>query len=72
MIDVDNPVVEFNALDRCDGCGAQAVWLAVRDDLSELKFCNHHYAASEQNLLDEGWKLIGDGEQMERLAKVNA
>jgi hypothetical protein len=33
----------LNATDRCDRCGAQAVYVATRPGYSELLFCNHHF-----------------------------
>lgn len=66
MIDTKNPVIEFNAQDRCDRCGAQALMSAARDGL-ELLFCKHH--AEQYNLaleLDD-WTLAYDVAGLEKL-----
>lgn len=34
--------------ERCDDCGAKAVWLVYFTD-SELAWCNHHYVKFESN-----------------------
>lgn len=59
MIDTKNPVVEFNAQDRCDRCGAQAYTSASKDGL-ELLFCAHHTKRHGPVLEAEGWKLAFD------------
>lgn len=80
MIDMDHPVVEFNALDRCDAsalglngvkgsCGAQAVTLAQRDDMpTELLFCLHHRKKFVEALRQDEWDIIDDDEAISRLA----
>lgn len=64
MIDEDFPLLEFTANDRCDGCGAQALVLATHAEHTDLLFCRHHYKASRDHLMDEGWALIEDYEAM--------
>jgi hypothetical protein len=39
--EVQTPVVELNATDRCDECGAQA-YIRVELASGELLFCGHH------------------------------
>lgn len=71
MIDLENPVLDFSAMDRCERCGAQAVTLAYHEKFGDLLFCAHHRRDYEKKLLDDGWLLIDDAAQMEKLvAKV--
>jgi hypothetical protein len=36
-------ITQFNALDRCDRCGAQAyLEVEIRNGLPPLMFCGHH------------------------------
>lgn len=67
MIDVDNPVIELTAADRCESkCGAQAVVLARNEDIDhEMLFCAHHARDHRDKLLDLGYALITDGVQAE-------
>ena len=70
MIDADHPVIELTALDRCDGCGAQAVMVAKHSELNaELLFCDHHRREKncEYKLLDAGWELTHDYIILEKL-----
>lgn len=70
MIDKDLPLIEFSALDRCDGCGARAYSAARRDDVpQELLFCLHHRNKNEHDLLDQGWEIIDGTEALEMLAE---
>lgn len=69
MIDKDLPLIEFSALDRCDGCGARAYSAARREDMpQELLFCIHHRKQHEYALLDQGWEIIDGTEALEFLA----
>lgn len=67
MVDIDNPVLDFTAMDRCDRCSAQALCLAQHEKFGELLFCGHHIRETEEALLDAGWELIYDGQQLELL-----
>jgi len=67
MIDLENPVLVFNALDRCDRCGAQAYTAAQKDGFVDLLFCLHHRREFEWPLLDDGWTIVDDYEAIERL-----
>lgn len=66
MIDTNNPSIEFNALDRCDRCPAQAYVSYAKEDL-DLLFCLHH--ANQHNLALEvsGWTASYDYAGIERL-----
>lgn len=72
MLDMDNPLLEFTAHDRCDRCGAQAYTIASREDMpSDLLFCLHHRKANYNALLEDGWEVIDDYEAISRLADNN-
>lgn len=66
MIDEKSPVIEFTAMDRCDGCGAQAYTLARRDN-SELLFCANHSRRARQKLFDDDWEIIDDASGLEAI-----
>lgn len=66
-MDSDLQMVEFTALDRCDGCGAQAYHRAQREGNSDLLFCIHHMKAGRTKLLDQGWTIIDDFDSLEIL-----
>lgn len=68
MIAEEAPLIEFNAHDRCDRCGAQAYTLASHEDFGELMFCLHHRKRHSDSLLDEGWTIVDDYEALSRLA----
>ena len=67
MVDIDNPVLDFTAMDRCSRCGAQALALAQHEEFGEFLFCGHHMRDHEDFLLDSGWEIIWDGQQLELL-----
>lgn len=67
MIDFDNPVIAFSALDRCDRCGAQAYSVAQKDGKADLLFCLHHRKEHFDALLDDEWTVTDDYEGMESL-----
>jgi hypothetical protein len=65
----DLAVIVFTAADRCDRCGAQAYFLAQRDDVAaDLLFCGHHGSEHTETLLIEGWTVISDHAGLEQLA----
>lgn len=68
MVDTELPMIEFTANDRCDRCGARAITICQHDEYGELLFCGHHRREHAQNLIDEGWTIVDDYEEMERLA----
>lgn len=68
MVDTELPMIEFTAHDRCDRCGARAISMATHDEHTELLFCGHHRREHAQMLMDEGWTIVDDYEQMEQLA----
>ena len=68
MINEDSPLIEFNAHDRCDRCGAQAYVSASREDAGELLFCGHHFNKYESALDQDGWDINIDVTNWEKLA----
>ena len=66
MVDEYFPVIEFNAQDRCDRCGAQACTIAAKDS-GELLFCAHHSREVRQKLFDDGWTITDDAAGLEAL-----
>lgn len=45
---------KFTALDRCDGCGAQAYFRVTKDD-KDLLFCAHDNNEHADKLVTSGW-----------------
>lgn len=72
MLDMDISVVEFNANDRCDRCGAQAYTetsLEVEGgQIISLLWCLHHSKENSDRLELEGWKVAHDDFAISRLA----
>lgn len=65
--DLNFPVLEFTAWDRCDGCGSQAYTIARHmDHVTELLFCFHHRNELVNKLEEEGWVLTDDEEGIAR------
>jgi hypothetical protein len=45
--------------DRCDRCGAEAMYAAVHGDSElELLFCIHHFTANSSELIHQGFLFI--------------
>lgn len=53
-------MLELNAMDRCDRCGAQAYYRAHKAGLEPLLFCNHHHREHEDKLLEQYWTIESD------------
>lgn len=70
MVDTENAVIVFTALDRCDACGAQAVSQASLDGGTELLFCLHHRKKHADKLDAEGWDIVDDYEAIADLVGV--
>ena len=64
---LEEPMVSFTALDRCDRCGAQAYVQASKEGFSELLFCKHHSRRHEDALLTSGWTVVEDSEKAKEL-----
>jgi hypothetical protein len=67
LIDQQNPVLDFNAMQRCDACGQQALVLAGMEGLSDLLFCGHHITKHATALRNAGWTLIADNVRWEEI-----
>jgi len=61
-ITVERPIeaISFNALDRCDRCGSQALAVARKEGLEDLLFCNHHKSRHEPALIAQGFTVYFD------------
>lgn len=61
--------VILTAVDRCDGCGAGAVYRVMKAppvgevvyamDARLLDFCGHHWRKNFPKMVDKGWVVIG-------------
>lgn len=59
--------VTLTAVDRCDGCGAGAVYRVAKRitgmqeivSNSLLDFCGHHWRKNFPSMVDKGWVVIG-------------
>lgn len=60
----------FNAIERCDRCGAQARHAASKPGHHELLFCNHHYNKHREGLIDGYWLINSDEYPAEPVAAV--
>lgn len=49
--------ITFNAQERCDRCGAQALARASHEGLSDLLFCKHHVNEQRDGLTSKGWTI---------------
>ena len=56
--------VPLNALDRCDGCGAQAYVRAVLLNGGELMFCAHHGKEYAEKLKSVSARIIDESEKL--------
>lgn len=63
--------MEFNAMQRCDSCGAQAHHMTTLDGTpSELLWCNHHLTKHKLALKEGGWHIESDEEFSQDREKV--
>ena len=51
--------------DRCDRCGSEAYFMAIKDDLHPLLFCVHHRREYEDRLTDTGWEILDESARIE-------
>lgn len=60
----------LTALDRCDGCGAQA-YVKVTGVSGELLFCNHHYnkimdnAVGYDKMMKFAYQILDERERLD-------
>jgi hypothetical protein len=59
MLDTIETVRELTALDRCDRCGAQAYYVAEKND-QDIMFCAHHAKEHGPALMAQDWKIVRD------------
>lgn len=58
-MEVIEPPVQLTAADRCDACGAQAVYRVKSViTLGVLDMCGHHWNANASDLIVRGWVII--------------
>lgn len=50
----------ITALDRCDGCRAQAYTRFVNEAQQDLLFCGHHTTRNEGKLMTDGFQMVQD------------
>lgn len=67
---LEEPMVSFTALDRCDRCMAQAYAQADKEGFASLLFCNHHSVEFMDGLLNSGWSVRWDEENKRSLVSV--
>lgn len=62
---VQEPMVSFTALDRCDRCGAQACAQVERTGSFDpvLLLCGHHSRINKNAILSQGFVIRWDEEQ---------
>ena len=53
----------LNAADRCDGCGAAAVYRVEKDrephlPVAALEFCGHHWRKNFPGMAGDGWLVV--------------
>ncbi|MFD4474598.1 hypothetical protein ACFWPU_00575 [Streptomyces sp. NPDC058471] len=53
------PDVILNAHDRCDHCGAAAVYRVTSPNATEFDFCLHYWRKNFPAMADQGWVVIG-------------
>lgn len=56
--------MKVNKKDRCDKCGAQAIYRYARpgSDELDLLFCNHHSGKFVESLTAQGFVIIDSSE----------
>lgn len=52
--------ISFDATDRCDRCGSQALALARKTGFADLLFCGHHHRDHSDALIEDSWTVIFD------------
>jgi hypothetical protein len=53
----------LRVIDRCDYCGAQAFFLAMKAEL-DLLFCGHHGRQHLDALIFQGWDVADETEAL--------
>lgn len=65
-MEMTDGIVTFNAYDRCDRCGSQALACASKPEFEDLLFCGHHHRMHEDALITSGWAVVFDHAEYER------
>jgi hypothetical protein len=58
--------------DRCDRCGSEAFYLAIKDDLHPLLFCAHHGRNLQDALIAQGWEILDESHRIDKRREVSA
>jgi hypothetical protein len=58
-------------IDRCDRCGAQAFYLAMKGD-ADLLFCGHHGKRHFDALIVQGWEINDETASINNKPSVSA
>jgi len=53
------PAPILKASDRCDRCGAAAMYRVWREDIGDLDYCQHHWTKYMPAMADQGWRVVG-------------
>jgi len=56
----------MNSTDRCDRCGSEAYFMALKDDKHPLLFCVHHGRKHQDHLVNAGWDILDESERIEK------
>jgi hypothetical protein len=59
MLDTVEDVRPLNGKDRCDRCGAQAYYTAIKGE-QDFLFCQHHATKLGPGLTAAGWAIHRD------------
>jgi hypothetical protein len=52
--------------DRCDRCGSEAFFLAIKDDLHPLLFCAHHGRKYMDQMISQGWEILDESHRIDK------
>ncbi len=55
----DKPGALLTIADRCDKCGAAAVYVVWKEAVGDLLFCMHHWRKNFPSMVDQGWAVSG-------------
>lgn len=59
---LEDAQVVLTKSDRCDRCGAEAIY-AVGKNGFRLDMCKHHYDANHSKFVSEQWSVIADNSE---------
>jgi len=55
----------MNPADRCDRCGSEAYFMAIKEDLHPLLFCVHHGREYQTKLISTGFEILDESARIE-------